>query len=106
LYLPVKEVLGEVMRETRLDLRISTTEAAKRAKISKSYWSKIESGYVWPAPQKLLSISGALNLYPSEMFYQMGELLNRFEGGTTAAEKKRVRKDKLWPSPAGCESKI
>lgn len=76
---PIRKLLGEAIREARLNIQIDRSKAAKKANIHKASWSKIENGYVWPSPKMLLGISSALDMSLSELIYRFGEVLEQCE---------------------------
>lgn len=65
-----EQTIGENIRALREEKGLSLTEAAKRAGLSKSNLSKIETAQISSPIATLLSIAGALNVHLSRFFVE------------------------------------
>lgn len=60
--------IGAWIEEQRLSLGLSTTDAARRARVSKTTWIQIEAGQNHhPTDETLVRVALALHLEPAEM---------------------------------------
>ena len=57
------------IKEIRLEKRLTQTQLAKKAKISQSYLSELESNKKSPTLRQLCKIADALGVMPSELVY-------------------------------------
>lgn len=57
------------IKEIRLEKRLTQTQLAKKAKISQSYLSELESNKKSPTLRQLCKIADALNVTPGELVY-------------------------------------
>jgi transcriptional regulator with XRE-family HTH domain len=57
------------IKEVRIEKKVSQTQLAKKAKISQSYLSELESNKKSPTLRQLCKIAEALDVLPGELVY-------------------------------------
>lgn len=57
------------IKEVRIEKKLSQTQLAKKAKMSQSYLSELESNKKSPTLRQLCKIADALGVMPSELVY-------------------------------------
>ncbi|EKQ51369.1 MULTISPECIES: helix-turn-helix transcriptional regulator [unclassified Clostridium] len=67
------------IREVRLEKKLSQTQLAKKAGISQSYLSELESNKKSPTLRQLCKIADALGVMPGELVYYAQKVPNRSE---------------------------
>ena len=76
-----REVLGQRLRELRLDQRETLSETAGRAGISPQYLSEIERGRKEPSSEMIAALAGALGTTLTGLTEQVAVDLRRQQGG-------------------------
>jgi len=59
------------IREVRVDKKMSQSELARKAGISQSYLSELESNKKSPTLRQLCKIANALGVHPGELVYYL-----------------------------------
>lgn len=73
-------LLGEFIREKRLELGFTVRDIAKKAEMSFSQWSKLERGAVKdPTDETLVKVSYALNVDKESIFTLAGRIPPEFD---------------------------
>jgi transcriptional regulator with XRE-family HTH domain len=72
-----REVLGDRLREERLDRGQTLTDTATRAGISPQYLSEIERGLKDPSSEMIAAVAGALELTLVDLTTQVADQLER-----------------------------
>jgi len=80
-----REVLGQRLRELRLDQRETLSETAGRAGISPQYLSEIERGRKEPSSEMIAALAGALGTTLTGLTEQVAGELRRERGATPRA---------------------
>ena len=68
-----QELLAVNLERARKRMGMSRSRLAKMARLSTGYIGEIELGKKFPSAEKLESISGALGLWPYQLFYEAGD---------------------------------
>lgn len=71
-------LLGETIRNARLQKNITQAELAAKANINESYVSAIENGYSFVSMSKYLAICDALEIHPADLLDMF--ILKKLEG--------------------------
>ena len=79
-----REVLGQRLRELRLDQRETLSETAGRAGISPQYLSEIERGRKEPSSEMIAALAGALGTTLTGLTEQVAGDLRRQQGVATS----------------------
>lgn len=78
-----REVLGQRLRDLRVDREQTLVDTAKRAGISPQYLSEMERGLKEPSSEMISAVAGALDSSLAELATDVGRELTRHTGQRT-----------------------
>ncbi|GCE12355.1 helix-turn-helix domain-containing protein [Tengunoibacter tsumagoiensis] len=73
----LQETIGKVIRQERLDRRLTMKELADKAGLSEIYVGEIERGQKYPSGKVLESLASSLELHLDELLELMAEAIRR-----------------------------
>jgi len=78
----VREVIGDVLRQARMEQRRTLREVSDAARVSLGYLSEVERGRKEASSELLSAICGALEVPLSRVLTDAGETMERHEQAT------------------------
>ena len=94
----VRQVLATNLRRLRRERGLSQEEMAFRAKINRSYASKLETGATWAGLEIIAKIAGVLDVEPADLLirprrsvYSASTRLNGIRIGNTTVAGSRLQ---------------